>query len=76
MEKNTVKNFVISKKTEDMLVLLHEFVSFQERCISMFEDKKGGEDVISATSELYDKMQDTIAASIRETLTDTGIHEL
>lgn len=76
MEKNTVKNFVISKKTEDMLVLLHEFVSFQERYISMFEDKKGGEDVISATSELYDKMQDAIAASIRETLTDTGIHEL
>lgn len=59
-----------------MLVLLHEFVSFQERSISMFEDKKGGEDVISATSELYDKMQDAIAASIRETLTDTGIHEL
>lgn len=45
------------------------------RCIFR-SNKKGGEDVISATSELYDKMQDAIAASIRETLTDTGIHEL
>lgn len=76
MGQDTVKDFAISEKTAEMLSFLREFVTFQERCISFWENRKGGETVIAATTEVYDKMQDAIAASIRETLTDTGIHEL
>lgn len=76
MGQDTVKDFAISEKTAEMLSFLREFVTFQERCISFWENRKGGETVIAATTEVYDKMQDALAKNIRETLTDTNTREL
>lgn len=76
MKQNTVKDFAISEQTAEMLSLLREFVTFQERCISFWENRKDGEAVIAATADVYDKMQDVLAKNIRQTLTDTDTREL
>lgn len=46
------------------------------RAKDVSENRKGGETVIAATTEVYDKMQDALAKNIRETLTDTNTREL
>lgn len=82
MEKNTLNNnnnndkFAISNTTNNMLALLRDFIKLQNKLITTYDEKTGGESVIEASAELYHCMQDAITANICETLTETQVTQL
>lgn len=80
MEKNVINNnkdkFSISDTTNDMLALLQDFVRLQNRIVVVYDGETGGENVIKASSELYNLMQDAITENISETLTETQVTQL
>lgn len=80
MEKNAINNnkdkFSISDTTNDMLALLQDFVRLQNRIVVVYDGETGGENVIKASSELYNLMQDAITENISETLTETQVTQL
>lgn len=80
MEKNAINNnkdkFSISDTTNNMLALLQDFVRLQNRIVVVYDGETGGENVIKASSELYNLMQDAITENISETLTETQVTQL
>lgn len=80
MEKNAINNnkdkFSISDTTNDMLALLQDFVRLQNRIVVVYDGETGGENVIKASAELYNLMQDAITVNICETLTETQVAQL
>lgn len=80
MEKNVLNNnkeqFTISGTTNDMLAILRDFVKLQNKLIIIYDGETGGENVIKASAELYNLMQDAITVNICETLTETQAAQL
>ena len=69
-------NINISVTTSEMVNLLRDFLTLQERTIALYEDKTGGENVINTAAELYHQMQDAITANISETLAESHATKL
>lgn len=60
--------FTVSNTTSDMLCLLRDCMKLQERAISLFEDKKEGENVINATIATVRALRDAIAVNIEQNI--------
>nr|DAP39986.1 MAG TPA: hypothetical protein [Caudoviricetes sp.] len=60
--------FTVSKTTADMLNILREFVSWQDKAISLFEGKEQGDEVIEATVATFDSIRGAIAANVEQNL--------
>ena len=60
--------FTISNTTSEMLNLLRDFLKLQERAIRLFEDKKGGENVIDATVDTVRAIRDAVAVNIEQNI--------
>ena len=60
--------FTISNTTSEMLNLLRDFFKLQERAIRLFEDKKGGENVIDATVDTVRAIRDAVAVNIEQNI--------
>ncbi len=60
--------YKVSKTTTDMLNILREFVSWQDKAISLFEGKEQGDEVIEATVATFDSIREAIAANVEQNL--------
>lgn len=60
--------YKVSKTTADMLDILHEFVSWQDKAISLFEGKEQGDEVIEATVATFNSIKEAIAANVEQNL--------
>lgn len=60
--------YKVSKTTADMLNILREFVSWQDKAISLFEGKKQGDEVIEATVATFNSIKEAIAANVEQNL--------
>lgn len=60
--------YKVSKTTADMLNILREFVSWQNKAISLFEGKERGDEVIEATVATFDRIRGAIAANVKQNL--------
>lgn len=60
--------YKVSKTTADMLDILHEFVSWQDKAISLFEGKKQGDEVIEATVATFNSIREAIAANVEQNI--------
>ena len=60
--------YKVSKTTADMLNILREFVSWQDKAISLFEGREQGDEVIEATVATFDSIRGTIAANVEQNL--------
>lgn len=60
--------YKVNKTTTDMLNILREFVSWQDKAISLFEGKEQGEEVIEATVATFDSIKGAIAANVEQNL--------
>lgn len=62
--------YKVSKTTADMLDILHEFVNWQDKAISLFEGRKQGDEVIEATVATFNSIREAIAANVGQNLCD------
>lgn len=60
--------YKVSKTTADMLNILREFVSWQDKAISLFEGKEQGDEVIEATVATFDSIRGAIAANVEQNI--------
>lgn len=60
--------YKVSKTTADMLNILREFVSWQDKAISLFEGREQGDEVIEATVATFDSIREAIAANVEQNL--------
>nr|DAH72239.1 MAG TPA: hypothetical protein [Caudoviricetes sp.] len=60
--------YKVSKTTTDMLNILREFVSWQDKAISLFEGKEQGDEVIEATVATFDSIRGAIAANVEQNI--------
>lgn len=60
--------YKVSKTTADMLNILREFVSWQDKAISLFEGGEQGDEVIEATVATFDSIRRAIAANVENNL--------
>lgn len=60
--------YKVSKTTADMLNILREFVSWQDKAISLFEGREHGDEVIEATVATFDSIREAIAANVEQNL--------
>lgn len=60
--------YKVSKTTADMLNILREFVSWQDKAISLFEGREQGNEVIEATVATFNSIKEAIAANIEQNL--------
>lgn len=60
--------YKVSKTTTNMLNILREFVSWQDKAISLFESKEQGDEVIEATVATFDSIKGAIAANVEQNL--------
>lgn len=60
--------YKLSKTTADMLNILREFVSWQDKAISLFEGREHGNEVIEATVATFDGIRRAIAANVEQNL--------
>ena len=60
--------YKVSKTTADMLNILREFVSWQDKAISLFEGRERGDEVIEATVATFDSIRGAIAANVERNL--------
>lgn len=60
--------YKVSKTTTDMLNILREFVSWQDKAISLFEGKEQGDEVIEATVATFYSIKGAIAANVEQNL--------
>lgn len=60
--------YKVSKTTADMLNILREFVSWQDKAISLFEGKEQGNEVIEATVATFDSIRGAIAANVEQNI--------
>ena len=60
--------YTVSKTTTDMLNILREFVSWQDKAISLFEGKEQGDEVIEATVATFDSIRGAIAANVEQNI--------
>lgn len=51
-----------------MLNILREFVSWQDKAISLFEGREQGDEVIEATVATFNSIKEAIAANIKQNL--------
>ena len=76
IDNNNSVSFTISETTNDMLTLLHDFARLQERVVTVYNRRTGGENIIKAAVEVYHLMQDAITANISDTLVESKETEL
>lgn len=68
-DTNNIKvEFTVGNTTSDMLNFYRDFLKLQERAISMFEDKEGGENVIDATVATVRAIRNAVAANIEQNI--------
>ena len=60
--------YKVSKTTADMLNILREFVSWQDKAISLFEGREQGDEVIEAKVATFDSIRGAIAANVEQNL--------
>lgn len=60
--------YKVSKTTADMLNILREFVSWQDKAISLFEGRERGDEVIEATVATFDSIRGAIAANVEQNI--------
>lgn len=60
--------YKVSKTTADMLNILREFVSWQDKAISLFEGREQGDEVIEATVATFGSIKRAIAANVEQNL--------
>lgn len=60
--------YKVSKATADMLNILREFVSWQDKAISLFEGREQGDEVIEATVATFNSIKEAIAANVAQNL--------
>lgn len=75
-DNNNSESFTISEITNDMLTLLHDFARLQERVVTVYDRRTGGENIIKAAAEVYHLMQDALTANISDTLVESKETEL
>lgn len=73
---NNIESVKISDTTNKMLDLLRRYSSLQCEIISMFEEEKGGENVIEASAELYISIMNSISQKMCDNLAETQVTEL
>lgn len=72
MEQTKNNTYEISKRTNNMLDLLREFMAWQHKAIALFEEGTSEEqDVLLTAGDLVNELQGAISGNIKETLSET-----
>lgn len=72
MEQYKNNTYEISKRTNDMLDLLRELMTWQQKAIALLEEETDDEqNVLLTTGDLVNELQAAISGNIKTTLSET-----